>query len=91
MDSACSDVDLERLAAYGWDIVRRPTGGKAILHTDELTYSVALPIQHPLAVGGVIESYREISKALLAALRHLGADVHADPKHGRWRHERCVL
>ena len=75
-----SDVDLERLAARGWEIVRRPTGGKAILHTDELTYSVALPIQHPLAVGGVIESYREISKALVVALRHLGVDPSAERK-----------
>jgi lipoate-protein ligase A len=75
-----SDADLERLASRGWDIVRRPTGGKAILHTDELTYSVALPIQHPLAVGGVIESYREISKALLAALNRLGATARADAK-----------
>lgn len=75
-----SDVDLERLVARGWEIVRRPTGGKAILHTDELTYSVALPIQHPLAVGGVIESYREISKALVVALRHLGVDPSAERK-----------
>ena len=32
-----SDVDLTRLGACGWDMVRRPTGGRAILHTDELT------------------------------------------------------
>jgi lipoate-protein ligase A len=74
------DVDLEQLNARGWDIVRRPTGGKAILHTDELTYSVALPIEHPLAQGGVVESYREISKALLAALRTLGTNPQADRK-----------
>jgi len=35
-----ADVDQARLAAHGWGMVRRPTGGRAILHIDELTYSV---------------------------------------------------
>jgi len=52
--------------------VRRPTGGKAILHGDELTYSVSIPIDHPLAQGDVVSSYRRISEALLAALQRLG-------------------
>ena len=34
------DVDVPRLQARGWELVRRPTGGRAILHTDEITYSV---------------------------------------------------
>lgn len=66
------DVDLERVSARGWGLVRRPTGGKAILHGDELTYSVALPRDHDLAQGDVVESYRRISEALLSALQHLG-------------------
>jgi lipoyl(octanoyl) transferase len=66
------DADATRLQKNGWDIVRRPTGGKAILHGDELTYSVALPIQHPLAQGDVVSSYRRISDALLCALQQLG-------------------
>mgnify|MGYP001101754738 CR=1 FL=1 len=66
------DVDLERIAERGWGLVRRPTGGKAILHGDELTYSVSLPKDHELAQGDVVESYRRISEALLAALQHLG-------------------
>jgi lipoate-protein ligase A len=37
-------VDVERCAAAGWDVVRRPTGGRAILHVDELTYSVVAPV-----------------------------------------------
>ncbi len=73
------EVDHQRLAALGWAIVRRPTGGRAILHTDELTYSVSLPVDHPLAARGVIESYRQISAALLVALRALGADSSAEP------------
>lgn len=73
-----SDVDRERLDWLRWDVVRRPTGGKAILHTDELTYSVALPSDYPLAVGGILESYQRISRALMAALRGLGLRTRAD-------------
>lgn len=73
-----ADVDRERLEGFGWDVVRRPTGGKAILHTDELTYSVALPADHPLAQGGILESYQRISRALMGALRGLGLRTRAD-------------
>lgn len=74
-----SDVDLERVRAAGWGLVRRPTGGRAILHTDELTYSVALPDAHPLANGGVIETYLRLSRGLMAAMGQLGLGVLADP------------
>ncbi len=67
-----AEVDLERLSMRGWDLVRRPTGGKAILQGDELTYSGALPHDHELAQGYVVESYRRISEALMEALRLLG-------------------
>ncbi|MBE0690587.1 MAG: lipoate--protein ligase family protein [Anaerolineae bacterium] len=76
-----TDLDWARLAAHGWDAVRRLTGGRAILHTDELTYSVALPLDHELADGDVVQSYRRISTALLAALRTLGVQPAADPLH----------
>ena len=42
-----SDIDVERLRARGWEMVRRPTGGRAILHTDEVTYSVIGPVNEP--------------------------------------------
>ncbi len=74
-----TDVDWERLAANGWTAVRRLTGGRAILHTDELTYSVALPLDHELAQGDIVDSYRHISEALLVALQLLGAQPAADP------------
>ena len=38
-----ADVDVDRLKERGWELVRRPTGGRAILHVDELTYSVSAP------------------------------------------------
>ena len=73
-----ADVDFERLARFGWGVVRRPTGGRAILHTDELTYSVSLPEDHPIARGGIVESYRRLSAALMRAIGSRGAPGAAD-------------
>jgi lipoate-protein ligase A len=74
-----ADADASRLAAYGWDLVRRPTGGRAILHTDELTYSVIGPQNEPRLKGDVLESYQRLSGALLAALHLLGLPAQAQP------------
>jgi len=68
-------ADLPRLAAAGWDIVRRPTGGRAILHTDELTYSLSAPLNNPLVTGGVLASYRRISQAIIHGLSLLGLPI----------------
>ncbi|MCS6995119.1 MAG: lipoate--protein ligase family protein [Anaerolineales bacterium] len=70
-----ADVDMERLMARGWDVVRRPTGGRAILHADELTYSVTAPLDHPLMQGTILESYRRLAAALVAGVRALGIPV----------------
>ena len=67
-----ASVDEPRCRADGVGLVRRPTGGLAILHADELTYSVALPINHPIAEGDVMTSYRRIAEAIMCALRLLG-------------------
>jgi lipoate-protein ligase A len=58
---------IERL---GLDVVRRPTGGRAVWHEHELTYAVAAPVA---AFGTLRVSYRAIHEQLAAALRHLGA------------------
>ncbi len=70
-----ADLDLDRLRERGWDTVRRPTGGRAILHTDELTYSVTTAPDEPLMTGSVLESYSRLAAALLAAVRRLGAQA----------------
>ena len=76
-----TDVDRARLAERGWHLVRRPTGGRAILHTDELTYSVIGPLTEPRLAGSVLESYRCLASALLSALHRLNipAESHAVP------------
>jgi lipoate-protein ligase A len=74
-----ADIDLERLQAFGWDLVRRPTGGRAILHTDELTYSVIGPQSDPRLAGGVLESYQVLAQALLRSLHVLAVPAESSP------------
>lgn len=70
--SMTHEVDLEAVRAGGFGYVRRPTGGRLIFHHMELTYSVV--IREELLPGGVVETYRELSRGLLEGLRVLGAE-----------------
>jgi len=58
--------------ARGVDYVRRPSGGRAVLHDREITYSVVAPAR---ALGGARVAYRRINAAVAAALQSLGAEV----------------
>jgi len=76
-----ADVNREAMKAACYDLVRRPTGGRAILHIDELTYSVILAQDEPRVMGGVVESYRRLSVGLVGALERLGVeDIVADDR-----------
>jgi lipoate-protein ligase A len=66
-----NEIDVEKAAAAGVDVVRRPTGGRAILHSDEVTYSVVMVATR----RGVLSVYQSISEALTRGLRALGAPV----------------
>src|SRR5262245_31214589 len=72
-------VDLAACRADGVDVVRRATGGWAILHTDELTYSVALRPDDPRVSGAILDTYRTLSQGLIAGLRLMGADAEMSP------------
>jgi lipoate-protein ligase A len=65
------ELDHSRCAADGMDIVRRPTGGRAILHAEELTYSVVM------YAGGrsILQAYNDIGAALVRGLSLYGVDV----------------
>lgn len=65
------DLDETKCFVQGIDIVRRPTGGRAILHADELTYSVVMYAEGK----SISQIYCDISKALVRGLRTIGADV----------------
>ncbi len=75
------DVDQDALARSGWELVRRPTGGRAILHTDELTYAVIAPPDEPRVAGSVLESYCRLAGALVNALQRLGLPAQADKEY----------
>jgi len=73
-------VDVAGCRSLGVDIVRRPTGGRAILHDRELTYSVALPLRLLGENGGVLPSYHRLSLALERGLNRLGVPVVLAPE-----------
>ncbi len=83
-----ADVAEERILANGWDLVRRPTGGRAILHQNELTYAVVASEDHPLMKGGVLESYRRISQALTRGLEIMGIPVEVETPQENPEHDR---
>lgn len=62
--------NLESLKKHNVDLVRRLTGGNAVLHDKELTYSFI--IDEKEMPKSIVESYKEISKGLLAGLKKLG-------------------
>ena len=70
-NQADSEIDHERCRLLGIDIVRRPTGGRAILHAEELTYSVVMYADRK----GIQQIYNEISRALVKGLELFGIDV----------------
>ena len=74
-----SGLSRAALAAQGIDAVRRPTGGRALLHDHEVTYSVTAP-----AAGAALgESYRAINAILLQALGQLGVPATESPRRAR--------
>ena len=74
-----SGVDLPRCHADGVDVVRRATGGWAILHTDEFTYSIAARPDDPRAEGALLDAYRKLSTGLIAGLRLLDVPAVMNP------------
>ena len=69
---AAAEIDLERCRANGIDVVRRLTGGRAVLHERELTYSIVVSEDYPLLPPTITASYLLFSSGLAAGLRRLG-------------------
>jgi len=72
-----SDLDLSALNDRGWGILRRSSGGTAVLHEDQMGYALALPASHPLWEGDLATSYRRLAEPLARAFARLG--VNAEP------------
>lgn len=76
---ARDEVDIERCQAAGVGLVRRLTGGGAVYHDAELTYSVVVPETHPLASGSILDSYRAVCSGVIAGLAELGVRAEFAP------------
>jgi lipoate-protein ligase A len=75
-EPAARRYDREGIAALGLDVVRRPTGGRAVWHAGELTYAVAAPAA---ALGALREAYGEIHRVIRDALRTFGVPAELAP------------
>lgn len=78
-EPATTRYDRAAIELLGIDVVRRPTGGRAVWHDAEVTYAVAAPVA---AFGTLRDSYRAIHARLAAALRKLGMAAELAPDTG---------
>ena len=76
-----SDINIKYCKFHDIPIVRRPTGGRAILHGDELTYSFSANTDRGPFSHGLLDSYKRISMAFLITFRKIG--LRAGPKNAR--------
>ncbi|MEH7178722.1 lipoate--protein ligase family protein [Neobacillus vireti] len=70
------EIDLEAVKDLGLGFVRRPTGGRGVLHEHELTYSVIVSEEHPEMPKTVTEAYRVISEGILKGFHQLGLEAY---------------
>ncbi|MEC4202071.1 MULTISPECIES: lipoate--protein ligase family protein [Bacillus] len=70
------EINLDAVKKHGLGFVRRPTGGRGVLHDQELTYSVIVSEEHPEMPKTVTEAYRVISEGILEGFRELGLDAY---------------
>ncbi|TCN22896.1 lipoate--protein ligase family protein [Mesobacillus foraminis] len=75
------EINMEAVKIHGLGFVRRPTGGRGVLHEHELTYSVIVSEEHPEMPKTVTEAYRVISEGILKGFHNLGLEAYfAVPK-----------
>ncbi|VVB53554.1 Lipoate-protein ligase A subunit 1 [uncultured archaeon] len=77
--SLAAEVDVRLCRQLGVDVVRRMTGGGAVYHKEEVTYSVHVPEAHPITPKNILESYRLICQGLTKGLTHLGINSEFAP------------
>ena len=65
------EIESDRCQQLGVALVRRPTGGRAVYHRDEFTYSIVIGKRHGVPAG-VVAAYAYLAQGLIAALQSLG-------------------
>lgn len=73
------EIDSERLIADGYGLVRRPTGGRAVWHETELTYSVVAASDNPAVSGSISEALKKTAAPMVKAMNSLGIKVAVGP------------
>lgn len=81
------DLDPAACLAEKVPLVRRLTGGRAVLHGADLTYSICAPAGRPPFQGGILQVYRQISRGLVSFLENLGQPVEVKAYTARQRSE----
>ncbi len=73
-------VDLDQCRAHGVPVVKRTTGGRAVYHHHEVTYSLVAPTPHPLFAPTIRGAYEVVARALASGLTDLGLPVELHPR-----------
>lgn len=73
--NAGQEVNLQHCREHGMDIVRRPTGGKSVLHDRELTYAVVSPEVPPFFSDNLIGNYQAVCSCLIRGFSEVGIEV----------------
>ena len=81
------EIDVDVCKNMGIDIVRRPTGGKAVLHDKELTYSFVIRESHPLVNDSILETYKKFSGGMIRGLSYLGIEAELVPLREKLKNE----
>ncbi len=85
-------LDYEYLSSLGVDVVRRLTGGRALLHDDEITYSFVCPVTYLKNGGNVVESYKEICQILISRFAQIGIKLTLGAEKGvHTKFDYCML
>jgi len=88
-----SKTNLQRLQERGYEVVRRPTGGRAVLHLHDLTYSFIAPVRSTTCSGdlptlspSVVQAHKEICQALILTFAQFGIELELGRSQSNYRH-----